>query len=78
MDVDLTGLSNMDYHLVENSASGSNGAYSVDANGDVKLTVASPTDTVGKEITISGLASKTALEQGLTFTASAMAMGLRP
>ena len=75
VDVDLTGLSNMDYHLVENSASGSNGAYSVDANGDVKLTVASPTDTVGKEITISGLASKTALEQGLTFTASAMADG---
>lgn len=75
VNVDLTGLSNMDYHLVENSASGSNGAYSVDANGDVKLTVASPTDTVGKEITISGLASKTALEQGLTFTASAMADG---
>ena len=75
VDVDLTGLSNMDYHLVENSASGSNGAYSVDANGDVKLTVASPTDTTGKEITISGLASKTALEQGLTFKASAMADG---
>ena len=73
--VDLSGLSNMDYHLVENSASGSNGAYSVDANGDVRLTVASPTDTTGKEITISGLASKTALEQGLTFTASAMADG---
>lgn len=73
--VDLSSLSNMDYHLVENSASGSNGAYSVDANGDVKLTVASPTDTVGKEITISGLASKTALEQGLTFTASALADG---
>lgn len=52
VDVDLSSLSNMDYHLVENSASGSNGAYSVDANGDVKLTVASPTDTVGKEITI--------------------------
>lgn len=75
VDVDLSSLSNMDYHLVENSASGSNGAYSVDANGDVKLTVASPTDTVGKEITISGLASKTALEQGLTFTASALADG---
>lgn len=73
--VDLSGLSNMDYHLVENSASGSDGKYSVDANGDVKLTVASPTDTTGKEITISGLASKTALEQGLTFTASAMADG---
>lgn len=73
--VDLSGLSNMDYHLVENSASGSNGAYSVDDNGDVKLTVASPTDTVGKEITISGLASKTALERGLTFTASALADG---
>ena len=75
VDVDLSGLSNMDYHLVENSASGSNGTYSVDANGDVTLTVASPTDTTGKEITISGLASKTALEQGLTFTASAMADG---
>ena len=75
VNVNLSGLSNMDYHLVENSASGSDGKYSVDANGDVKLTVASPTDTTGKEITISGLASKTALEQGLTFTASAMADG---
>ena len=73
--VDLSGLSNMDYHLVENSASGSDGKYSVDANGDVTLTVASSTDSTGKEITISGLASKTALEQGLTFTASALADG---
>lgn len=73
--VDLTGLSKMDYRLVENSAAGSDGKYTVDANGDVNLTVASDTDTVGKEITISGLASKTALEQGLTFTASALADG---
>lgn len=73
--VDLSGLSNMDYHLVENSATGSDGKYSVDANGDVTLTVASSTDPTGKEITISGLASKTALEQGLTFTASALADG---
>lgn len=73
--VDLTGLSKMDYRLVENSAAGSDGKYTVDANGDVHLTVASDTDTVGKEITISGLASKTALEQGLTFTASALADG---
>ena len=73
--VDLSGLSSMDYHLVENSAAGSDGKYSVDANGDVTLTVASSTDSTGKEITISGLASKTALEQGLTFTASALADG---
>ncbi len=73
--VDLTGLSKMDYRLVENSAAGSDGKYTVNANGDVNLTVASDTDTVGKEITISGLASKTALEQGLTFTASALADG---
>ena len=75
VDVDLTGLSNLDYHLVENSASGSDGKYSVDANGDVKLTVASSTDTVGKEITISGLASKSDVDKGLTFTASALADG---
>ena len=75
VDVDLSGLSNMDYHLVENSASGSNGAYSVDANGDVKLTVASTTDTVGKEITISGLASKADVYKGLIFKASAPADG---
>lgn len=75
VNVDLSGLSNMDYHLVENSASGSDGKYSVDANGDVKLTVASPTDTVGKEITISGLASKSDVDKGLTFTASALADG---
>lgn len=73
--VDLSGLSSMDYHLVENSATGSDGKYSVDDNGDVTLTVASSTDPTGKEITISGLASKTALEQGLTFTASALADG---
>lgn len=72
---DLTGLSKMDYHLVENSASGSNGKYTIDANGDVKLTVASDTDTVGKEITISGLASKADVVKGLTFTASALADG---
>ncbi|MFV0616581.1 YadA-like family protein [Megasphaera sp. WILCCON 0056] len=75
VDVDLTGLSNLDYHLVENSASGSDGKYSVDANGDVTLTVASSTDTVGKEITISGLASKSDVDKGLTFTASALADG---
>ncbi|WP_302166195.1 ESPR-type extended signal peptide-containing protein [Mitsuokella multacida] len=72
---DLTGLSKMDYHLVENSASGSNGKYTIDKNGDVKLTVASDTDTVGKEITISGLASKQDVDNGLTFTASALADG---
>lgn len=73
--VDLSALSSMDYHLVENSATGSDGKYSVDDNGDVILTIASSTDPTGKEITISGLASKTALEQGLTFTASALADG---
>ena len=72
---DLTGLSKMDYHLVENSASGSDGKYTIDENGDVKLTVASDTDTVGKEITISGLASKADVVKGLTFTASALADG---
>lgn len=72
---DLTGLSKMDYRLVENSAAGSYGKYTIDANGDVKLTVASDTDTVGKEITISGLASKQVMDKGLTFTASALADG---
>lgn len=41
----------------------------------MKLTVASDTDTVGKEITISGLASKADVVKGLTFTASALADG---
>ncbi len=72
---DLTGLSKMDYHLVENSTAGSDGKYTIDKNGDVKLTVASDTDTVGKEITISGLASKQDMDKGLTFTASALADG---
>lgn len=75
VSVNLSGLSKMDYRLVENSATGSNGKYTVDANGDVKLTVASDTDTVGKEITISGLASKADVDKGLTFTASALADG---
>lgn len=75
VSVNLSGLSKMDYRLVENSATGSNGKYTVDANGDVKLTVASDTDTVGKGITISGLASKADVDKGLTFTASALADG---
>ena len=75
VSVNLSGLSKMDYRLVENSAAGSDGKYTIDANGDVKLTVASDTDTVGKEITISGLASKQDMDKGLTFTASALADG---
>lgn len=75
VSVDLSGLSKMDYHLVENSTAGSDGKYTIDKNGDVKLTVASDTDTVGKEITISGLASKKDMDKGLTFTASALADG---
>lgn len=75
VSVDLSGLSKMDYRLVENSATGSDGKYTIDANGDVKLTVASDTDMVGKEITISGLASKQDVDKGLIFTASALADG---
>ncbi|WP_444707140.1 ESPR-type extended signal peptide-containing protein [Megasphaera elsdenii] len=75
VSVDLSGLSKMDYRLVENSAAGSDGKYTIDANGNVNLTVASDTDTVGKEITISGLASKADVDKGLTFTASALADG---
>lgn len=75
VSVDLSGLSKMDYRLVENSAAGSDGKYTIDANGNVKLTVASDTDTVGKEITISGLASKQDVDKGLAFTASALADG---
>ena len=75
VSVDLSGLSKMDYHLVENSTAGSDGKYTIDKNGDVKLTVASDTDTVGKEITLSGLASKADVDKGLTFTASALADG---
>ncbi|WP_415944166.1 ESPR-type extended signal peptide-containing protein [Megasphaera elsdenii] len=75
VSVDLSGLSKMDYRLVENSAAGSDGKYTIDANGDVKLTVASDTDTVGKKITISGLASKADVGKGLTFAASTLADG---
>lgn len=75
VSVNLSGLSRMDYRLVENSAAGSDGKYMIDANGDVKLTVASDTDTVGKEITISGLASKQDVDKGLIFTASELADG---
>ena len=78
VDVDLSGLSKMDYHLVENSATGSEGKYTIDSNGDVKLTVASTEDTLGKEITISGLASKADVDKGLTFTASAPADDTTP
>lgn len=75
--VDLTPVYNNDDHLVASDAA--DGAYVVDADGKVTLHVTNAADeNTGKDptnIVISGLASKAELDQGLTFTASALADG---
>ncbi|MCI6192460.1 MAG: YadA-like family protein [Megasphaera elsdenii] len=76
--VDLTPVYNNDDHLVASDAA--DGAYVVDADGKVTLHVTNAADeNTGKDptnIVISGLASKAELDQldqGLSFTASALA-----
>ena len=75
--VDLTPVYNNDDRLVASDAE--DGAYVVDADGTVTLHVTNDADAkAGKNptnIVISGLASKAELDQGINFTASAMADG---
>ena len=62
------GASATDFSLVANPTAGSNGDYTVDANGDVALTVQDknhPTQT--KTVTIKDVASKSELDKGLNF-----------
>ena len=62
------GANATDFSLVANPAAGSNGDYTVDANGDVALTVQDknhPDKT--KTVTIKDVASKSELDKGLNF-----------
>ena len=62
------GANATDFSLVANPAAGSNGDYTVDANGDVALTVQDknhPDQT--KTVTIKDVASKSEVDKGLNF-----------
>ena len=62
------GANATDFSLVANPAAGSNGDYTVDANGDVALTVQDknhPNKT--KNVTIKDVASKSEVDKGLNF-----------
>ena len=62
------GANATDFSLVANPAAGSNGDYTVDANGDVALTVQDKNhpDKI-KTVTIKDVASKSELDKGLNF-----------
>ena len=64
VDVDLSGIKNYDFRLVENPASDSDGKYKVQADGTVGLIVANG-DGDSETITLQDLASKTTVDQGL-------------
>lgn len=64
VDVDLSGIKNYDFRLVENPASDSDGKYKVKADGTVGLIVANG-DGDSETITLQDLASKTIVDQGL-------------
>ena len=67
-EVKKQGASATDFSLVANPAAGSNGDYTVDANGEVALTVQDknhPDQT--KTVTIKDVASKSEVDKGLNF-----------
>ena len=64
VDVDLSGIKNYDFRLVQNTASDSEGKYKVQADGTVGLIVANG-DGDSETITLQDLASKTTVDQGL-------------
>ena len=67
-EVKKQGASATDFSLVANPMAGSNGDYTVDANGDVALTVQDknhPNKT--KTVTIKDVASKSEVDKGLNF-----------
>ena len=62
------GANATDFSLVANPAAGSNGDYTVDANGDVALTVQDKNHPVQtKTVTIKDVASKSEMDKGLNF-----------
>ena len=70
-NVDLGKVMQSDMRLVKNPAS-ADGAYTVDSNGDLTLTVqdANGTEATKQTITLSGLASKAEVDKGLNFAAN--------
>lgn len=64
VDVDLSGIKQYDFRLVTNTASGSDGKYTVQSDGTVGLIVANG-DGESETITLKNLASKTTVDQGL-------------
>ena len=67
-EVKKQGANATDFSLVANPTAGSNGDYTVDANGDVALTVQDknhPAQT--KTVTIKDVASKSEVDKGLNF-----------
>lgn len=64
VDVDLSGIKNYDFRLVQNTESDSDGKYKVQADGTVGLIVANG-DGDSEAITLQDLASKTTVDQGL-------------
>ena len=63
------GANATDFSLVANPAAGSNGDYTVDANGDVALTVQDKNHPAAqtKTVTIKDVASKSEVDKGLNF-----------
>ena len=68
-EVKKQGASATDFSLVANPAAGSNGDYTVDANGDVSLTVQDKNHPAAqtKTVTIKDVASKSEVDKGLNF-----------
>ena len=64
VDVDLSGIKNYDFRLVQNTESDSDGKYKVQADGTVGLIVANGYGD-SETITLQDLASKTTVDQGL-------------
>ena len=67
-EVKKQGASATDFSLVANPTAGSNGDYTVDANGDVALTVQDKNHLdQTKTVTIKDVASKSEVDKGLNF-----------
>ena len=64
IDVDLSGMKKYDFRLVQNTASGPDGKYTVQSDGTVDLIVANG-DGESETITLQDLASKITVDQGL-------------
>ena len=64
IDVDLSGIKQYDFRLVQNTASGSDGKYTVQSDGTIGLIVANG-DGKSETVTLKDLASKSTVDQGL-------------